>query len=48
MPNAAAEHLGPDEWAKLESFLEDGKGVVEVAGRKLAVVKKGQYIWIIK
>jgi len=48
VPDAVAEHLGPDEWAELESFLEDGKGVVEVAGRKIAIFKEGQYVWIIK
>jgi len=46
--DAVAEHLGFDEYSRLEAFLEDGASVVEVAGRKLAVVKEGQYIWIIK
>ena len=38
-PSAVAEALGPEHEA-LRSFLEQGKGVVEVAGRKKAVVRK--------
>jgi hypothetical protein len=47
VPDAVAEHLGPDEWAELESFLEDGAGVVEVAGRKITFVRDGRYIGIV-
>jgi len=46
--DAVAEHLGPDEYSRLEAFLKDSAGVVEVAGRKIAIVKEGRYIWIIK
>ncbi len=46
IPAAAAEALGPDEFAKLRAFLEKGEGVVEVAGRKLAVIKKKRHITI--
>ena len=38
-PDAVAEALGP-EYEALKAFLEQGVGVVEVAGRKAAVVKK--------
>jgi hypothetical protein len=45
IPSAVAEALGP-EYEALRSFLEQGKGVVEVAGRKKAVVKKKLHITI--
>ncbi|MFZ8839078.1 MAG: hypothetical protein ACO2PM_09140 [Pyrobaculum sp.] len=47
IPDAVAEHLGSDEYARLEAFLEDGVGVVEVADREVAVVREGHYIRII-
>jgi hypothetical protein len=47
LPDAVAEALGPDEYAKLEAFLEQGEGVVDVAGRKVAFVKDGKYIEIV-
>jgi predicted DCC family thiol-disulfide oxidoreductase YuxK len=47
LPDAVAERLGPDEWAQLESFLEQGEGVVEVAGKKVALVRDGRYIGIV-
>jgi hypothetical protein len=47
LPDAAAEHLGPDEFARLEAFLEQGEGVVEAAGRKIAFVRDGRYIGIV-
>ncbi len=47
LPDAAAEALGPDEYSRLEAFLEQGEGVVEVAGRKVAFVRDGRYISIV-
>jgi hypothetical protein len=47
LPDAVAEHLGPDEYARLEAFLEQGEGVVEVAGQKIALVRDGRYIGIV-
>jgi hypothetical protein len=47
LPDEVAEALGPDEYAKLEAFLEQGEGVVEVAGRKIAIVRDGRYISIV-
>ncbi len=44
LPAAAAEALGPDEFARLEAFLKRGEGVVEAAGRKFAVVKKRRHL----
>jgi hypothetical protein len=38
LPDAKAETLGPDEYGRLEAFLEQGEAVVEVAGRKVALV----------
>jgi len=46
IPSAVAEALGPDDYKMLKEFLERGKGVVEVAGRKKAVVKKKLHIAI--
>ncbi len=47
LPDAVAEALGPDEYGMLEAFLELGEGVVEVAGRKVALVRDGRYIGIV-
>ena len=48
LPDAVAEALGADEYAKLESFLEQGEAVVEVApGLKVALVKDGPYVVMI-
>jgi len=47
LPDAAAEALGPDEWARLESFLEDEIGVVEVEGRKAVVVRSGRHFGVL-
>jgi hypothetical protein len=47
LPDSVAEALGPDEYGRLEAFLEQGEGVVEVAGRKVALVKDGRYIGIV-
>jgi hypothetical protein len=47
LPEAVAEHLGPDEYARLEAFLEQSEGVVEVSGRKIAIVRDGRYISIV-
>jgi len=45
LPDAVAEALGPDEFAKLEAFLEQGEAVVEVApGWKVALVRDGRYV----
>jgi hypothetical protein len=41
VPEAAAEALGPDEWARLESFLENEIGVVEVEGERVAIIRDG-------
>jgi hypothetical protein len=46
IPSAVAEALGPDDYKMLKEFLERGKGVVEVAGRKMAVVKKKLHLAI--
>jgi hypothetical protein len=45
IPSAVAEALGL-EYEALRSFLEQGKGVVEVAGRKKAVVRKKLHLAI--
>ncbi|MFZ8840565.1 MAG: hypothetical protein ACO2PM_16935 [Pyrobaculum sp.] len=47
LPDAVAEALGPDEWARLESFLEDEVGVVEVGGRKAVIIRAGQYFGVL-
>jgi hypothetical protein len=48
LPDAVAEALGPDEYARLEAFLEDGEGVVELErGLKVALVRDGRYIGIV-
>jgi hypothetical protein len=45
LPDAVAERLGPDEYAKLESFLEQDEAVVEVApGLKVALVRDGRHV----
>jgi len=45
LPDAVAEALGPDEFAKLEAFLEQGEAVVEIApGLKVALVRDGRYV----
>ena len=44
--SAVAEALGPDDYKMLKEFLERGKGVVEVAGRKKAIAKKKLHITI--
>jgi len=46
IPSAVAEALGPDDYRMLKEFLERGKGVVEVAGRRRAVVRKKLHITI--
>jgi hypothetical protein len=43
----AAEALGADEYGRLEAFMEQGEGVVEVAGRRIALVRDGRYISIV-
>ncbi len=47
LPDSVAEALGPDEFGRLETFLEQGEGIVEVAGRKIAFVRDGRYISIV-
>ncbi len=48
LPEAVAEHLGPDEYSKLEAFLEQGEAVVEVvAGLKIALIRDGRYVSIV-
>ena len=47
LPDAAAEALGPDEWARLESFLETEVGVVEVEGRKAVVIRDGWHFGVL-
>jgi len=48
LPDAVAEALGPDEYARLEAFLEEGEGVVELErGLKVALVRDGRYIGIV-
>jgi hypothetical protein len=45
LPDAVAEALGADEYAKLESFLEQGEAAVEVApGVKVALIRDGRYV----
>ncbi len=45
LPDRAAEALGPDEYAKLEAFLEQGEAVVEVApGLKVALIRDGRHV----
>jgi len=45
-PAAAAEALGP-EYEALKAFLERGEAVVEVAGRKNAIVKRRSTISVV-
>jgi len=47
LPDEVAEALGPDEYAKLEAFLEQGEGAVEVAGKKVAIVRDGRHVSIV-
>jgi hypothetical protein len=47
LPDSVAEALGADEYARLEAFLEQGEGIVEVAGQKIALVRDGRYISIV-
>jgi len=48
LPDSVAEALGPDEFAKLEAFLEQGEAVVEVApGLRVALVRDGRYVVMI-
>jgi len=48
LPDSVAEHLGPDEYAKLESFLEENEAVVEIApGLKVALVRNGRYVTMV-
>jgi hypothetical protein len=48
LPDSVAEALGADEYAKLESFLEQGEAVVEVApGWKVALVRDGRYVAVV-
>ena len=48
LPEAVAEHLGPDEYSKLEAFLEQGEAVVEVvAGLKIALIRNGRYVMMV-
>jgi hypothetical protein len=48
LPDSVAEHLGPDEYAKLESFLEEDEAVVEIApGLKVALVRDGRYVTMV-
>jgi hypothetical protein len=47
LPDSVAEALGADEYARLEAFLEQGEGIVEIAGQKIALVRDGRYISIV-
>jgi hypothetical protein len=48
LPDSVADALGADEYAKLESFLEQGEAVVEVApGVKVALVRNGRYVTMV-
>ena len=48
LPDSVAEILGPDEYAKLEAFLEQGEAVVEVApGWKIALIRDGRYVAVV-
>jgi hypothetical protein len=48
LPDAVAEHLGPDEYSKLEAFLEQGEAVAEVAPRlKVALIRDGKYVMLV-
>jgi hypothetical protein len=47
LPDDVAEALGPDEYGRLEAFLEQGEAVVEVAGEKIAIIRDGRYISIV-
>jgi len=48
LPDAVAETLGPDEFAKLEAFLEQGEAVVEIVpGVKVALVRGGRYVTMV-
>ena len=48
LPETVAEALGADEYAKLESFLEQNEAVVEVApGVKVALIRDGRYVAVV-
>jgi hypothetical protein len=48
LPDAVAEALGADEYGKLESFLDQGEAVVEVApGEKVALIRDGRYVMMV-
>jgi hypothetical protein len=48
LPDSVAEALGPDEFSKLEAFLEQGEAVVEVApGLKIALIRDGRHVSIV-
>jgi len=46
--DSVAEALGPDEFARLEAFLEQGEAVVEIApGLNVALVREGRYVTMV-
>ena len=48
LPDSVAEALGADEYSRLESFLEQGEAVVEIApGLKVALIRDGKYITMV-
>jgi hypothetical protein len=47
LPDEVAEALGVDEYARLEAFLEQSEGIVEIEGQKIAFVRDGRYISIV-
>jgi len=48
LPDAVADALGPDEFARLEAFLEEGEAVVELEkGLRVALVRDGRYVGIV-
>jgi len=48
LPDSVAEALGPDEYGRLEAFLEQGEAAVEIApGLKVALVRDGRYVTMV-
>jgi hypothetical protein len=48
LPDSVAEALGSDEFARLESFLEQGEAVVEInPGLKIALIRNGKHVTMI-
>jgi hypothetical protein len=48
LPDAVADALGPDEFARFEAFLEQNEAVLEIApGVKIALIRDGRYVTMV-